>query len=60
LAAVKLRKSFAPLGVVKENPFLSENETLAVNFQIDSPEIEVSLLGTQDKYIALLEEGMNV
>lgn len=39
---------------------MSENETLAVNFQIDSPEIEVALLGTQDKYVALLEEGMNV
>lgn len=33
---------------------------MAVNFQIDSPEIEVALLGTQDKYVALLEEGMNV
>lgn len=29
-------------------------------FRVSSPEIEIGLLGTQDKYVALLEEGMNV
>lgn len=31
-----------------------------MSFQIEDPQIEVGLLGAQDKYVALLEEGMNV
>ncbi|BAP85708.1 phosphate starvation-inducible protein PhoH [Paucilactobacillus hokkaidonensis JCM 18461] len=29
-------------------------------FRVSNPEVEIGLLGTQDKYVALLEEGMNV
>lgn len=29
-------------------------------FRVSNPEVEVGLLGTQDKYVALLEEGMHV
>lgn len=29
-------------------------------FQIDSPELEVALLGVQDKFVSLYEQGMNV
>lgn len=39
---------------------MSEEKEFAVNFAIASPDLQVALLGTQDKYLALLEEGMNV
>ena len=31
-----------------------------MTFRIESPEIELGLLGAQDKFVVLLEEGMNV
>ena len=31
-----------------------------MTFRIESPEVELGLLGAQDKFVVLLEEGMNV
>ncbi len=31
-----------------------------MTYKIDSPQVEVGLLGTQDKYVALLEQGIDV
>lgn len=39
---------------------MSGEKEFAVNFAIANPDQQVALLGTQDKYLALLEEGMNV
>lgn len=39
---------------------MSAEKEIAVNFAIASPDLQVALLGTQDKYLALLEEGLNV
>lgn len=33
---------------------------MTMSFTIDNPQVEVGLLGAQDKYVALIEEGMNV
>lgn len=37
-----------------------ESDSFTMSFQIEDSQIEVGLLGAQDKYVALLEEGMNV
>lgn len=41
--------------------FLANDEQqLTMSFKIEIPQVEVGLLGTQDKYVALLEQGMDV
>lgn len=35
-------------------------QTIEKIFRVSSPEVEVALLGTQDKYVAILEEGLDV
>lgn len=39
---------------------VENNEEIEQTFQIDSPESEVALLGIQDKFVSLYEQGMNV
>ena len=39
---------------------MGEQKTIEQTFQIESPEIEVGLLGTQDKFVSLIEQGMDV
>lgn len=38
----------------------TDTDKMTMSFKIDSPQVEVGLLGAQDKYVALIEEGMNV
>lgn len=38
----------------------ADAKEITMSFEIDNPQVEVGLLGTQDKYVALIEEGMNV
>ena len=38
----------------------ADAKKITMSFQIENPQVEVGLLGTQDKYVALFEEGMNV
>lgn len=38
----------------------NDEQQLTMSFKIESPQVEVGLLGTQDKYVALLEQGMDV
>ena len=37
---------------------MGEQKTIEQTFQIESPEIEVGLLGTQDKFVSLIEQWM--
>ena len=39
---------------------VENNEEIEQTFQISSPESEVALLGIQDKFVSLYEQGMNV
>lgn len=39
---------------------VEKNEEIEQTFQITSPELEVALLGVQDKFVSLYEQGMNV
>lgn len=39
---------------------VEEKKKIEQTFQIESPEIEVGLLGTQDRYVSLIEQGMDV
>ena len=39
---------------------MGEQKTIEQTFQIESPEIEVGLLGTRDKFVSLIEQGMDV
>ena len=38
----------------------ADAKKITMSFQIENPQVEVGLLGTQDKYVAIFEEGMNV
>lgn len=45
----------------KENAFLADTQDeIEQTFQIASPEIEVGILGAQDKFVSLYEQGMDV
>ena len=39
---------------------VEKNEEIEQTFQITSPELEVALLGVQDKFVSLYEQGMEV
>lgn len=39
---------------------VEKKEEIEQTFQITSPELEVALLGVQDKFVSLYEQGMNV
>ncbi|MBB1062784.1 PhoH family protein [Limosilactobacillus fastidiosus] len=39
---------------------VEKNEEIEQTFQITSPELEVAILGIQDKFVSLYEQGMNV
>ncbi|MDM8331409.1 PhoH family protein [Limosilactobacillus pontis] len=39
---------------------VEKNDEIEQTFQIDSPEIEVGILGPQDKFVSLIEQGMDV
>lgn len=38
----------------------NEADKFALTYKVDNPQVEVALLGTEDKYVALLEQGMDV
>ena len=35
-------------------------KNIEMKFEIDNPRVQIALLGTQDQYVSLLEEGMGV
>ncbi|MEY8441351.1 PhoH family protein [Lactobacillaceae bacterium 24-114] len=39
---------------------VEQKHKIEQTFQIESPEIEVGLLGTQDRFVSLIEQGMDV
>ncbi|KRM35329.1 PhoH family protein [Limosilactobacillus pontis] len=39
---------------------VEKNDEIEQTFQIESPEIEVGILGPQDKFVSLIEQGMDV
>lgn len=38
----------------------SEKDQFALTYEVEDPQVEVALLGTEDKFVSLLEEGMDV
>lgn len=38
----------------------NEADKFALTYKVENPQVEVALLGTEDKYVALLEQGMDV